>query len=83
MVELVTTLGCVSWAIGNSQETDAIFNKPKTFSGNFLLDDTFLTAEGVTDFDRYRADPTQALQIDFFVPDDMPPPKGVSLEKLG
>jgi len=61
----------------------AIFNKPKTFSGNFLLDDTFLTAEGVTDFDRYRADPTQALQIDFFVPDDMPPPKGVSLEKLG
>ena len=60
----------------------AIFNKPKSFSGNFLLDDTFLTAEGVTDFDRYRADPTQALQIDFFVPDDMPPPKGVSLEKL-
>ena len=61
----------------------AIFNKPKTFSGNFLLDDTFLTAEGVTDFDRYRADPPQALQIDFFVPDDMPPPKGVNLEKLG
>ena len=40
-------------------------------------------AEGVTDFDRYRADPTQRLQIDFFVPDDMPPPSGVSLEKLG
>ena len=60
----------------------AIFHKPKTFTGNFLLDDTFLAGEGVTDFDHYRADPTQRLQVDFFVPDDMPPPKGVSLEKL-
>jgi citronellol/citronellal dehydrogenase len=61
----------------------AIFSKPKTFTGNFLIDDTFLTGEGVTDFDKYRADPTQKLQIDFFVPDDMPPPKGVNLDKLG
>jgi citronellol/citronellal dehydrogenase len=60
----------------------AIFHKPKSFTGNFLLDDTFLAGEGVTDFDKYRADATQRLQIDFFVPDDMPPPKGVSLEKL-
>jgi citronellol/citronellal dehydrogenase len=60
----------------------AIFGKPKTFTGNFLIDDTFLAAEGVTDFDKYRADPTQRLQVDFFVPDDMPPPKGVSLEKV-
>ena len=37
----------------------AIFNKPKTFTGNFLIDDTFLAGEGVTDFDKYRADPTQ------------------------
>ena len=61
----------------------AIFNKPKTFTGNFLLDDTFLAGEGVTDFDKYRADPSQKLQVDFFVPDDMAPPTGVSLEKLG
>jgi citronellol/citronellal dehydrogenase len=60
----------------------AIFHKPKNFTGNFLLDDTFLAGEGVADFDKYRADPTQRLQIDFFVPDDMPPPRGVSLEKL-
>ena len=60
----------------------AIFHKPKTFTGNFLLDDTFLAGEGVTDFDKYRADPSQKLQVDFFVPDNMPPPKGVSLEKL-
>lgn len=60
----------------------AIFQKPKTFSGNFLLDDTFLSHEGVTDFDQYRADPSEPLQVDFFVPDDMPPPKGVSLDKM-
>src|SRR5689334_17815751 len=61
----------------------AIFNKPKTFTGNFLIDDTFLAGEGVTDFDKYRADSSQPLQIDFFVPDDMKPPAGVSLAKLG
>lgn len=58
-----------------------IFQKPsKTFTGNFLIDDTFLSSEGVTDFDRYRADPSQPLAPDFFVPDDMPPPAGVSLK---
>ena len=56
-----------------------IFHKPKSFTGNFLIDDTFLAGEGVTDFDQYRVDPSQPLQVDFFVPDDMPPPKGVSL----
>lgn len=61
----------------------AIFLKPKTFTGNFLIDDTFLAGEGVTDFDRYRADPSQPLQPDFFVPDDMPPPAGVNLKALG
>ena len=59
-----------------------IFHKPKSFTGNFLIDDTFLAGEGVSDFDRYRADPSQPLQVDFFVPDDMPPPKGVSLKAL-
>ena len=61
----------------------AIFNKPKTFSGNFLIDDTFLAGEGLSDFDKYRVDPSKALQVDFFVPDDIPAPKGVSLAKLG
>jgi citronellol/citronellal dehydrogenase len=59
----------------------ALFNKPKNFTGNFLIDDTFLAGEGVTDFDQYRVDPAKALQLDFFVPDDMKPPQGVSLEK--
>jgi citronellol/citronellal dehydrogenase len=60
-----------------------VFHKPKSFTGNFLIDDTFLAAEGVTDFDQYRVDPSQPLQVDFFVPDDMPPPNGVSLKAKG
>jgi citronellol/citronellal dehydrogenase len=59
-----------------------IFHKPKTFSGNFLIDDTFLAGEGVTDFDQYRVDPSQPLQLDFFVPDNIPPPPTVSLKAL-
>jgi citronellol/citronellal dehydrogenase len=56
-----------------------IFKKPKSFTGNFLIDDTFLASEGITDFDQYRVDPGQPLQVDFFVPDTSPPPRGVSL----
>jgi len=56
-----------------------IFEKDKSFTGNFLIDDTFLSSEGVDNFDQYRADPSQPLQVDFFVPEDMPPPKSVSL----
>ena len=56
-----------------------IFEKSKTFTGNFLIDDTFLASEGIRDFDQYRVDPSQPLQVDFFVPDSSPPPKGVSL----
>ncbi|HEU4661913.1 MAG TPA: NAD(P)-dependent oxidoreductase [Pseudolabrys sp.] len=60
-----------------------IFEKPaRQFTGNFLIDDTFLAAEGVSDFDRYRVDPAQPLQPDFFVPDDVPPPTGVSLSAI-
>lgn len=53
----------------------AIFAKSaKVFSGNFLIDDTFLAEEGVTDFGPYRVDPSVPLAPDFFVPDDIPPP---------
>jgi citronellol/citronellal dehydrogenase len=52
-----------------------VFNKPaREFSGNFLIDDTFLASEGVTDLDRYRVDPTKPLQLDFFVPANSQPP---------
>jgi citronellol/citronellal dehydrogenase len=60
-----------------------IFEKPaREFTGNFLIDDTFLAENGVTDFDRYRVDPTKTLMPDFFVPDWIPPPKGVSLDAV-
>lgn len=61
----------------------AIFCKQgKSFTGNFLIDDTFLANEGVTEFDHYRADPTQALAPDFFVPDSIPAPACASYGPL-
>lgn len=53
-----------------------------SFTGNFIIDDTFLAGEGVTDFDCYRVDPTQPLAPDFFVPDDIPPPAGATYGPL-
>jgi citronellol/citronellal dehydrogenase len=53
----------------------AVFAKPsREFTGNFLIDDNFLAGNGVTDFERYRVDPSQPLTQDFFVPDDIAPP---------
>jgi len=57
-----------------------VFLKPAaSFTGNFLIDDTFLAAEGVTDFEQYRVDPGTPLAPTFFVPDDPPPPPGVKI----
>src|SRR5262245_5312722 len=56
-----------------------IFAKPQSFTGNFLIDDTFMAGEGVTDFERYRVDASQPLAPDFFVPDHIAPPPGVSI----
>jgi citronellol/citronellal dehydrogenase len=48
-----------------------IFQKPaREFTGNFLIDDTFLESEGVTDLETYRVDPSVPLQKDFFVPEE-------------
>lgn len=57
-----------------------IFNKPaRSFTGNFLIDDSFLATEGVSDFSQYRVDPNETLAPDFFVPDDPKPPPGVTV----
>jgi citronellol/citronellal dehydrogenase len=57
-----------------------VFQKPsRSFTGNFLIDDSFLAAEGVTDFEKYRVDAAEPLAPTFFVPDEPPPPAGVSV----
>jgi citronellol/citronellal dehydrogenase len=58
----------------------AIFEKDaKTFTGRFLIDDSFLYEEGVRDFEPYRMVVGSTLLPDFFVPADQPPPPGVKL----
>jgi citronellol/citronellal dehydrogenase len=61
-----------------------VFQQPaKSFSGNFLIDDTFLhTVGGVTDFEKYRFDPAMPLAPDFFVPADSKPPPGVTIARV-
>lgn len=57
-----------------------IFQKPsRSFTGNFLIDDSFLATEGVTDFEKYRVDPGSPLAPTFFVPDEPAPPAGVTV----
>ena len=46
-----------------------IFNKPsRECTGNFFIDDEFLTQNGVKDFDQYAVTPGSPLVPDFFVP---------------
>ena len=58
-----------------------VFSQPaRSFTGHFLIDDTFLhDVGGVTDFEPYRVDPSVELAPDFFVPADSQPPPGVTL----
>lgn len=55
----------------------------KAFTGNFLIDDTFLySTAGITDFEKYRIDASMPLAPDFFVPGDSKPPPGVRIARL-
>jgi citronellol/citronellal dehydrogenase len=54
-----------------------IFGKGAEYSGNFLIDDTFLVSEGVSDLDKYRVDPSHDLAPDFFVPQASAPPQSL------
>ena len=58
-----------------------VFSQPSAdFTGNFLLDDSFLyETGGVTDFAGYSVVPGTPLAPDFFVPADRPPPPGVEV----
>jgi citronellol/citronellal dehydrogenase len=52
--------------------------KAKDFTGQFLIDDSFMYAEGVREFNHYRVDPSVALAPDFFVPETSVPPVSLS-----
>jgi citronellol/citronellal dehydrogenase len=51
----------------------------RTFTGRFCIDDTLLYEHGMRDFEKYRVDASLELAPDFFVPDSIPPPPGISL----
>lgn len=61
-----------------------IFTHPaKSFTGNFLIDDTFLhEVGGITDFEGYRVDSAMPLAPDFFVPADSKSPPGVKIARM-
>lgn len=62
-----------------SDSAHLIFTKPsRECTGNFFIDDILLYENGVTDFEKYRVDPSKKLAPDFFVPDDATPPPGVA-----
>ena len=53
----------------------ALFLKPaREITGQFLIDDTFLSQNGVTDFSQFRVTAGVPLAPDFFVPDASTPP---------
>jgi citronellol/citronellal dehydrogenase len=57
-----------------------VLTKPAAeFTGNFVIDDTFLVSEGVTDLEQYSVEPGAELLPDFFVPDNVPVPDGVKI----
>jgi citronellol/citronellal dehydrogenase len=61
----------------------AVLQKPaRSFTGHFLIDDSFLAGEGVTDFEHYRVDPHEPLAPTFFVPDEPPAPPGVEVSGI-
>jgi citronellol/citronellal dehydrogenase len=61
----------------------AFIQPAKSFTGNFLIDDTFLhKVGGVRDFDKYRLDKTLPSAPDFFVPASSKPPPGVQIARL-
>lgn len=61
-----------------------VFSQPaRSFTGNFLIDDSFLhSVGGITDFESYRIDRAVPLAPDFFVPANSVPPPGVSIARL-
>lgn len=47
----------------------SIFKRPKSFTGNFIIDENILKEEGIKDFDVYAITPGHPLLPDFFLDD--------------
>ena len=67
---MIESYATINWGLGTPAQwrkpdiladaTLRIFAKePRSFTGQAVIDEPFLRAEGVTDFTRYRCDPTQ------------------------
>jgi len=59
-----------------------VLKDAKTFTGNFLIDDSFLVSEGVTDLDQYSVQQGVPLLPDFFVPEESGVPEGVVMSDI-
>uniref|UniRef100_A0A8R1HR79 Hydroxysteroid dehydrogenase-like protein 2 n=2 Tax=Caenorhabditis japonica TaxID=281687 RepID=A0A8R1HR79_CAEJA len=60
--------GCRKPAIMADAAYAVLSKNSKDFTGQFLIDEDVLRAEGVTDFDRYACVPGATLMPDFFIP---------------
>jgi len=77
---MIESLATINWGLGDrtlwrkpdilADATLRIFAKePRTFTGNAVIDEDFLRAEGVTDFSVYRCDPShEPPRIGFHFP---------------
>src|ERR1700681_7636 len=59
-----------------------LIKSSREFTVEFCIDDKVLHASAVSDFERYRVDPSQPLMSDFFVPEEDVPPPGVTVGAL-
>uniref|UniRef100_G3QV49 Hydroxysteroid dehydrogenase-like protein 2 n=1 Tax=Gorilla gorilla gorilla TaxID=9595 RepID=G3QV49_GORGO len=60
----------------------SIFQKPKSFTGNFVIDENILKEEGIENFDVYAIKPGHPLQPDFFL-DEYPEAVSKKVESTG
>ncbi|XP_073447517.1 hydroxysteroid dehydrogenase-like protein 2 isoform X1 [Aquarana catesbeiana] len=60
----------------------SILTKPKSYTGNFVIDEELLRTEGIKDFDVYAVSPGHPLLPDFFL-DESPDVVTSKLEELG
>ncbi len=75
--EALRTLGARLPAIMADAAVEMLGKPSREYTGRFCIDDDVLHDAGVSDFERYRAEPGKPLQIDLFVDPQWPMPPGV------